>query len=146
VHLFAAIAAMRMSSYDPLGAGARAPETLAGREHQAGHLCGELASKPIGALTLVALGYRSLSLPRRRSGHCLRCPSSTPKGARRSGRGSRARWGACPARKTEVLTRPTAGNSKHACCTKTDALMAPCRSNRAGGQPHRDFVKLSREL
>ena len=25
-------------------------------------LCGELASKPIGALALVALGYRSLSL------------------------------------------------------------------------------------
>jgi phosphotransferase system enzyme I (PtsP) len=34
-----------------------------GREHgKAVTLCGELASKPIGALALVAIGYRSLSL------------------------------------------------------------------------------------
>src|SRR5690348_10663644 len=35
----------------------------AGRKHQKPvTLCGELASKPIGALALVALGYRSLSV------------------------------------------------------------------------------------
>jgi phosphotransferase system enzyme I (PtsP) len=34
-----------------------------GREHgKAVTLCGELASRPIGALALVALGYRTLSL------------------------------------------------------------------------------------
>ena len=31
-------------------------------------LCGELASKPSGALAMVALGYRTLSVTRRRSG------------------------------------------------------------------------------
>jgi phosphotransferase system enzyme I (PtsP) len=52
--------------YDPISAPvARALRTIArkGREHRKPvTLCGELASKPIGALTLVALGYRSLSL------------------------------------------------------------------------------------
>ena len=52
--------------YDPISAPvARALRLIArkGREHRKPvTLCGELASKPIGALTLVALGYRSLSL------------------------------------------------------------------------------------
>ncbi len=52
--------------YDPISAPvARALRLVArkGREHRKPvTLCGELASKPIGALTLVALGYRSLSL------------------------------------------------------------------------------------
>jgi phosphotransferase system enzyme I (PtsP) len=52
--------------YDPISVPvARALRTIArkGREHKKPvTLCGELASKPIGALTLVALGYRSLSL------------------------------------------------------------------------------------
>lgn len=52
--------------YDPISVPvARALRLIArkGREHKKPvTLCGELASKPIGALTLVALGYRSLSL------------------------------------------------------------------------------------
>ncbi len=52
--------------YDPISAPvARALRLIArkGREHRKPvTLCGELASKPIGALMLVALGYRSLSL------------------------------------------------------------------------------------
>ena len=52
--------------YDPISAPvARALRLVArkGREHRKPvTLCGELASKPIGALMLVALGYRSLSL------------------------------------------------------------------------------------
>jgi phosphotransferase system enzyme I (PtsP) len=52
--------------YDPISVPvARALRLIArkGREHRKPvTLCGELASKPIGALTLVALGYRSLSL------------------------------------------------------------------------------------
>jgi phosphotransferase system enzyme I (PtsP) len=52
--------------YDPISAPvARSLRLIArkGREHRKPvTLCGELASKPIGALLLVALGYRSLSL------------------------------------------------------------------------------------
>ncbi len=52
--------------YDPISVPvARALRLIArkGREHKKPvTLCGELASKPIGAMTLVALGYRSLSL------------------------------------------------------------------------------------
>jgi phosphotransferase system enzyme I (PtsP) len=52
--------------YDPISVPvARALRLIArkGREHRKPvTLCGELASKPIGALTLVALGYRSLSI------------------------------------------------------------------------------------
>jgi len=52
--------------YDPISAPfARALRLVArkGREHRKQvTLCGELASKPIGALMLVALGYRALSL------------------------------------------------------------------------------------
>jgi phosphotransferase system enzyme I (PtsP) len=52
--------------YDPISVPvARALRLIArkGREHKKPvTLCGELASKPIGALMLVALGYRSLSL------------------------------------------------------------------------------------
>ncbi|HMK70480.1 MAG TPA: putative PEP-binding protein, partial [Xanthobacteraceae bacterium] len=54
------------SRFDPLSAPVlRALKDIAdkGREHaKPVTLCGELASQPIGALTLVALGYRSLSL------------------------------------------------------------------------------------
>ncbi len=52
--------------YDPISAPVvRALRLIArkGREHRKPvTLCGELASKPIGALALVAIGYRSLSL------------------------------------------------------------------------------------
>jgi phosphotransferase system enzyme I (PtsP) len=54
------------SRFDPLSAPAlRALKQIADHGHAHGKpvtLCGELASKPIGALTLVALGYRSLSV------------------------------------------------------------------------------------
>jgi phosphotransferase system enzyme I (PtsP) len=52
--------------FDPLSAPIlRALKTIVDKSAAHGKpvtLCGELASKPIGALTLVALGYRSLSL------------------------------------------------------------------------------------
>jgi phosphotransferase system enzyme I (PtsP) len=54
------------SRFDPLSAPAlRALKEIADHGHTHGKpvtLCGELASKPIGALALVALGYRSLSI------------------------------------------------------------------------------------
>jgi phosphotransferase system enzyme I (PtsP) len=52
--------------FDPLSAPVlRALKSIADKAHAYGKpvtLCGELASKPIGALTLVAIGYRLLSL------------------------------------------------------------------------------------
>jgi phosphotransferase system enzyme I (PtsP) len=52
--------------FDPIsGPVLRALKDIVERGHAAGKpvtLCGELASTPIGALTLVGLGYRSLSL------------------------------------------------------------------------------------
>jgi phosphotransferase system enzyme I (PtsP) len=52
--------------FDPLSAPVlRALKSIADKGHQHDKpvtLCGELASKPIGALALVALGYRALSL------------------------------------------------------------------------------------
>jgi len=52
--------------FDPISAPVlRALKDIADKGHAHGKpvtLCGELASKPLGALALVALGYRSLSL------------------------------------------------------------------------------------
>jgi phosphotransferase system, enzyme I, PtsP len=54
------------SRFDPLSAPVlRALKDIADRAHAHGKpvtLCGEMASKPLGALALIALGYRSLSL------------------------------------------------------------------------------------
>src|SRR5215217_2336960 len=54
------------SRFDPISAPVlRALKDIADRAHAHGKpvtLCGEMASKPLGALALIALGYRSLSL------------------------------------------------------------------------------------
>ena len=120
-------------------------------------LCGELASKPIGALALVALGYRSLSLSPSAIGpvkamvldlDCARreavvaldaCGAQDARSTRRSATSSTA---LCRRRRSAICAMLPVHQTRRAAGAPRRRRGGACRSTVGA----RHFVKLSREF